>query len=147
MNDDEFEAVVANIQQEVFADVRRAFGDIGFERWRKTRYRGRMADADSFARIRGKCGDSMEMYLKFRDGVVAKASYVTDGCGASALCGSFAAELATGRNPDDICRITGEDVLQMIGTFPKEEEHCASLAVETLQEALHRYMLQQTGRE
>lgn len=141
MNDDEFEAIVGRIQQEVFAETRNVFGDIGFERWRKTRYNGRMADADSFARIRGTCGDTMEIYLKFKDGVVEKASYVTDGCGSSALCGSFTAELAIGRNPDELCCITGTEVLQMIGTFPKEEEHCATLATETLHEALHEYML------
>jgi len=73
MNDDEFEAAVAKIQQEVLSDVRRAFGDVGFERWRKTRYHGRMNDADSFARIRGRCGDTMEIYLKFRDGVVQES--------------------------------------------------------------------------
>ena len=121
----------------------RCFGDIGFERWRKTRYNGRMADADSFARVTGNCGDTMEIYLKFKDGVVEKASYFTDGCGSSALCGSFTAEMANGRNPDELCAITGEDVLRMIGTFPKEEEHCATLAVHTLQAALDRYMLQQ----
>jgi len=146
INDDAFEAAVAKIQQEVFSDVRRAFGDVGFERWRKTRYHGRMNDADSFARIRGACGDTMEIYLKFRDGVVQKATYFTDGCGSSALCGSFAAELAMGRNPDEVCRITGADVLKELGTFPKDEEHCAALAAETLQEALHQYMLNETGQ-
>lgn len=143
MNDEEFEAIVGRIQQEVFAETRKVFGDIGFERWRKTRYNGRMADADSFARVTGNCGDTMEIYLKFKEGVVEKASYFTDGCGSSALCGSFTAEMANGRNPDELCAITGEDVLRMIGTFPKEEEHCATLAVHTLQAALDRYMQQQ----
>ena len=146
MNDDEFEAAVAKIQQEVFTDVRRAFGDVGFERWRKTRYHGRMDGADSFARILGRCGDTMEIYLKFRDGVVQKASYFTDGCGSSALCGSFAAELAMGRNPDEVRRITGADVLKELGTFLRDEEHCATLAAETLQQALNQYMLNRTGQ-
>ena len=61
----------------------------------------------------------MEIYLKFKEGVVEKASYFTDGCGSSALCGSFTAEMANGRNPDELCAITGEDVLRMIGTFPE----------------------------
>lgn len=146
IDDHEYEAAVAKLQQEVCADVRHAFGDVGFERWRKTRYHGRMDDADSFARVRGRCGDTMEIYLKFRDGVVQKASYFTDGCGASALCGSFAAELAMGRNPDEVCRITGADVLRELGTFPRDEEHCAALAAETLQAALHQYLLKQTPR-
>lgn len=147
MNDDDFEAIVGRIQQEVFTEARKVYGDVGFERWRKTRYNGRMADADGFARIRGGCGDTMEIYLKFRDGVVEKASYVTDGCGSSALCGSFTAEMAIGKNPDELYLISGEEVLAQIGRFPKEEEHCATLATETLHEALHCYMLKQTEAE
>lgn len=147
MNDKDFEDIVAHLQQEVFAETRKAFGDKGFERWRNPLYHGRMVDADSSARVTGMCGDTMEIYLKFRDGRVEKASYATDGCGSSALCGSFAAELAIGCNPDEVSRIGGEDILAQIGVFPEEEEHCAALAAETLQEALHRYMLQVTGKK
>ena len=85
----------------------------------------------------------MEIYLKFRDGVVQKATYFTDGCGSSALCGSFAAELAMGRNPDEVCRITGADVLKELGTSPKDEEHCAALAAETDEEARYLFTTQQ----
>ena len=146
MNDHEFEAIVARLQQEVFDETRKAYGDTGFERWRNPRFHGRMEDADSHARITGRCGDTMEIFLKFSNGMVEKATYATDGCGSSALCGSFAAELAIGCNPEEISRIDGDEILGKIGTFPKEDEHCATLAAETLQEALHRYMLKTSGR-
>ncbi len=71
------------------------------------------------------------------------ASFVTDGCGSSSVCGSFAAEMALGKTPDELTDITGEAILDKIGTFPEEEEHCAYLAAETLQKSLQIYMQKQ----
>jgi nitrogen fixation NifU-like protein len=85
----------------------------------------------------------MEIFLKFDDHRVSDAAYRTDGCGSSTVCGSFAAEMAIGRGPDELTEITGESILQHIGCFPVEDRHCAFLAAETLQQALHAYMVKQ----
>ena len=143
LNDREFEELVQQLQEQSFADARAAFGEKGFDRWRNPVYHGPMTDADSHARIRGGCGDSMEIFLKFEDNRVTKASYVTDGCGSSALCGSFTAELAHGRDPDELFELGPDDVLKTIGTFPEKDEHCAQLAILTLHEAVNRYLIEQ----
>ena len=88
----------------------------------------------------------MEICLKFNDDRVVEASYMTDGCGASTVCGSFAAEIVHGKTPDELTDITGETILEKIGKFPKENEHCAFLAAETIQEALQKYMTRQTQK-
>ncbi len=62
------------------------------------------------------------------------------------MCGSFAAEMSIGKSPDDILEITGEKILNKLGEFPKEEEHCAFLAAETLREALNDYMVKETKK-
>ncbi len=141
-NDQEFEALVQQLQNQSFEDARAVFGEKGFDRWRNPKYHGPMTDADSHARIRGGCGDSMEIFLQFEDNRVNKASYVTDGCGSSALCGSFAAELAHGRDPDELFELSPEDVLETIGTFPKKDEHCTKLAILALHEAVNRYLIE-----
>lgn len=138
---DKIDIFLENLQEEIFEDTKKAYGEAGFQRWRNPLYRGRMDDADAHARIKGQCGDTMEMYLKFADDRVASASFTTDGCGASTVCGSFTAEAAIGKNPDELAEITGETVLQKIGRFPSEDQHCAFLAAETLQAALHEYMV------
>ncbi|MFH1980740.1 MAG: iron-sulfur cluster assembly scaffold protein [Pseudomonadota bacterium] len=138
---DHFDAFIDNLQEQIFDETRKAFGEAGFQRWRNPRYRGPMADPDSHARVTGKCGDTMEIFLKFENGRVKHAAYLTDGCGSSTVCGSFAAEMAIGRNPDELTAITGEAILGKIGTFPEEDRHCAFLAAETLHEALNRYMI------
>ncbi|MBL7216743.1 MAG: iron-sulfur cluster assembly scaffold protein, partial [Desulfobacteraceae bacterium] len=74
---------------------------------------------------------------------VVEASFQTDGCGSSAVCGSFAAEMAIGKTPDEILDVTGDAILERLGGLPKDEDHCAFLAGETLQEAIGNYMIKQ----
>jgi len=137
---DPLDAFVDQLQEEIFDEARQAYGEKGFSRWRNPRYNGRMDNPDAHARVTGKCGDTMEIYLAFYNNIVINASYVTDGCASSAICGSFAAEIAMGKDPDRLADISGEDVLKAIGRLPKEDMHCAFLAAETLQKALEDYM-------
>jgi nitrogen fixation NifU-like protein len=137
---------VNNLQEQIFDEAKEAYGEKGFQRWRHPRYQGKMPDADAHARVTGQCGDSMEIYLKFENGRVKEASYFTDGCASSAICGSFAAELTLGKDPDALADITGETVLKEIGRMPQAERHCAGLAASAVQEALNHYMKPQGVR-
>ena len=144
---DEFDALVEELQERVFDEAKEAYGEAGFQRWRRPLYNGRLEPSDGHARVTGICGDTMEIFLKFEDDRVKEASYITDGCGSSTICGSFAVELAIGKDPDEVAAITGEAVVEKIGRLPKEDEHCAFLAAETLREALAGYMKQRTRHE
>lgn len=137
---DKIDIFLEKLQEEIFEETKNAYGEAGFQRWRNPLYSGRLDDATAHARITGRCGDTMEIYLKFSGDRISAASFVTDGCGASTVCGSFAAEAAMGKNPDELAAITGETILQAIGRFPEEDRHCAFLAAEALQAALHEYM-------
>lgn len=137
---DNFDEFVNNLQEQIYDEAREVYGEKGFHRWRNPKYNGRLEDADARARLTGTCGDTMEIYLKFENNRVKKASYFTDGCASSSLSGSFAAEMALGKDPDELTDITGELVLSEIGRLPEEDRHCAFLAAKTLQEALNNYM-------
>ncbi len=137
---DRLDEFVNNLQESIFAEAKEAYGEKGFDRWRNPKYRGRMDDPDGWARVTGSCGDTMEIYLKFENGRVKEASYFTDGCASSALSGSFAAQLAIGKDPDELTEITGDAVLNEIGRLPESDKHCASLAAETVQEAVGNYL-------
>jgi nitrogen fixation NifU-like protein len=136
-----------NLQERIFEDTRNAYGEKAYQRWLNPVYMGTIKEPDGFARVKGKCGDTMEIFLKFENGRVKEASYGTDGCGSSNICGSYAAEMAIGKNPDEIITITGETILLELGRFPVEEHHCAFLAAETLQEALNDYMVKESRRK
>jgi len=137
---DSIDAFLDDLQKQIFDEARQAYGERGFRRWRVPRYSGRMEDSDGYACITGKCGDTMEMFLRFEENRVKDASYCTDGCASSAISGSFAAELSLGKTPDQLADITGNTVLEAIGKLPKEDRHCATLAAEALQDALISYM-------
>ncbi|PHR27402.1 MAG: iron-sulfur cluster assembly scaffold protein [Desulfotalea sp.] len=144
MNDNDFDALIDKIQGEVFDEAKEALGNRGFERWRNPKFCGRLEGADGYAKLTGDCGDTMEMYLMIHDEKVAKVGYFTDGCSSSSIAGSFAAELATGKEFTEVLDLRGTDVLSKIGRFPEAEEHCAHLAIRTLQEALNSYLVKQT---
>lgn len=139
LSDKACDALVQQLQQNSFAEVRKAYGEKGFDRWRHPRFNEPLVDADSLASVQGSCGDSIELSLKFRDNRVERAAYRTDGCASSALCGSFTAELAIGRNPSGLLALTATEVLQAIGRFPREDRHCATLAIKALQQAVKSY--------
>ena len=82
----------------------------------------------------------MIISLKFKDGRVDNAAFQTDGCAPTIICGSFGAELAIGKTPEEILDINGEEIIARFGRLPKENEHCASLAAGALHEAIHNYM-------
>lgn len=101
---------------------------------------------DGHACLTGKCGETIEIFLKFDGERVKEAAYLTNGCISSKICAALAAHMARGKTPDEITEITAQSILKQLGEFPKGEEHCAFLAAETLQEALHRYMLKESKK-
>ncbi len=132
---------IDQLQKQIFDEARETLGEAGFERWQNPKFNGRMENPSAEAKVTGSCGDTMAIYLKFEADRVVDASYVTDGCGSSSVCGSFAAEMAIGKSPDEIAEINGNSILAKLGRLPKDEEHCAFLAAETLQAALHDFMV------
>jgi nitrogen fixation NifU-like protein len=147
MNDWEFDALIDKIQHEVFDEAKNALGEKGFDRWRNPKFCGAMEGSDRHARMKGSCGDTMEMYIRVKDDRLEQVSYVTDGCSSSSIAGSFTAELAMGKTFEEVLDLTGADVLQAIGTFPEAEEHCAHLAVSTLKEAVNSFLVDQVKGE
>lgn len=98
-------------------------------------------EPDGKAKITGKCGDTMEICLKFHYGKVVDTSSWTDGCAYSYNSVCAAADLAKGKTPDEILEIDADTIKEYIGGLPSDHLHCAKLAEETLQAALHDYML------
>jgi nitrogen fixation NifU-like protein len=105
-----------------------------------------MHDPDGQSKVKGTCGDTMEIFLKFDNERVVDASFQTDGCGFSVVCGSCAAEMAFGKKFDKLFEITGECILAELEGLPKDQEHCAFLAVESLKAAADDYMIKQARK-
>ena len=108
---------------------------------------GPMETFDGHARITGPCGDTMEFWLIARDGKVERISFVTDGCGPSLASGSMATTLAEGKLIENAAALRQEDILDSLGGFPAESEHCALLAANTLKAACVDCLSDQKGSE
>jgi nitrogen fixation NifU-like protein len=132
--------LIEEIKKDILEETKRAYGEKAFHRWMKPLYEGSLADPDGYACLRSSCGDSMEFFLKFDGERVSRASFRTAGCGASVVCGSYAAEMALDKNPGEILKITGERIVDRLGGLPREEEPVAALAAKTLHAALRYYM-------
>ena len=81
----------------------------------------------------------MEVWLRVEDQSVAAVSFATDGCGSSLACGSMATCLAEGTSLEQARALTQQDVLDALGRFPHESEHCALLASITVRAAVADY--------
>ena len=144
--DKTFDEFTMRLQKEIFEEAKETYGEEAFKRWLNPIYMGIISNPDGYACLKGVCGDTMEIFLKFENEKVKEASYQTDGCGSSNICGSFAAEMALGKNPDELLNITGGAIIKRLGGLPDAEEHCAFLAAETLQEALNSYMINRANK-
>lgn len=137
---------IAELKKDILEETKRAYGEKAFHRWMNPLYEGALANPDGYACLRSSCGDSMELFLKFDGERVSQISFRMAGCGAGAVCGSYAAEMALAKNPEEILQITGQSILERLGGLPREEAPVATLAAETLHAALRNLICKQKGR-
>ena len=127
------------LQQLSMADMRNTYTATAIDHAMNPRNLSDMEDSDGFGKVTGPCGDTMEIWLKIKNGTIAKATFWTDGCGISIATGSIATELASGKSVSKALKITQQDVLNALGGLPEESIHCALLAASTLKEAIKDY--------
>jgi len=138
---------IEELKKDILEETKRAYGEKAFDRWRNPLYEGTLANPDGYACLRSSCGDSVELFLQFDGERVSHASFRTAGCGAGAVCGSYAAEMALHKSPEEILQITDQSILERLGGLPREEEPVATLAAETLHAALRDFICKQKERD
>ena len=128
------------LEQAVLEDMKKVYSEKTIDHFLNPRNLGEIPTPDGFARVTGPCGDTMEIYLKVKDGKVINASFWTDGCGPSIASGSMITELVKRTDISQAHRIGQYDVLTALGGLPEESKHCALLAANTLKEAIKDYL-------
>ena len=98
--------------------------------------RKKVKNPDAYGRNTGDCGDTVEVFLKVTDGRLKSVSYRVDGCIHTNACAATVAQMAEGRSCDDAWEITPEKVIRYLKSLPKQNTHCAELAVGALYLAL-----------
>ena len=122
------------------AEMRKVYSETVIDHAMNPRNVGNMETADGYASVTGPCGDTMEIWLKVRNDIIAETTFMTDGCGTTIAAGSMVTELAKGKPIIQTNKISQQDVLDALGGLPEESQHCALLAANTLKEAAKDYL-------
>ena len=136
----EFDDPFKELEQSVMDDMKMVYSKQTIDHFLNPRNLGEIPTPDGLGRVTGPCGDTMEIYLKVRDGKVRNASFRTDGCGPSIASGSMVTELAKEKSIIEAREISQDDVLDALGGLPEDSRHCALLAANTLKEAIKDYL-------
>jgi nitrogen fixation NifU-like protein len=146
MDESEFDAWVRDLEERMQEEVERAYSKKVIGEWTRPANVGRMARPDAHARLTGTCGDTMEVFLAVDGDTIARATFLTDGCGATVACGSMLTKLVTGCDTATARRLTPQHLCNALDGLPEENRHCASLAVQTLRMALDDLEHRRGGR-
>ena len=131
------------LEELIKAEMRKVYSETVIDHSLNPRNAGTLEDADGFASVTGPCGDTMEIWLKVKNGTISDARFMTDGCSTTIAAGSIITELARNKSIGSARRIGQRDVLEALGGLPEESQHCALLAANTLKAALSDYMAMQ----
>jgi nitrogen fixation NifU-like protein len=135
----DFDQFVEQLQQQIFDDAREIYSDKVIEEFRNPGNLGRMAEPDVQGLVHGWCGDTMELYLRIDGTIIEKATFVTDGCGATIACGNMLTKMVQGKSLDEAEKLRPKDVFDALDGLPDDHAHCAELAINTLQNALFNW--------
>ncbi len=100
---------------------------------------GKIKNPDAYFRFTGVCGDTMEIYLKIKSGVIIDAKFQTTGCTAARVSGSTLTKMIKGRRLKEAEKIRAETIIEHLGGLPPLKIHCACLAKTTLEKAIEQY--------
>jgi len=96
----------------------------------------RMPDPDARGIVHGRCGDTMEIYLRLDGETIKEATFTTDGHESAIACGSMLTTLVRGRSMEAAGKISPEELMEALGGLPEAKHHCAKLTVNTFLEAI-----------
>jgi len=136
---DDFDAFVAQLQSEIDEQARTIYSEKVIQEANNPRHVGSMPDATVRGLVHGWCGDTMEFFLRLEGDRIVEAAFMTDGCGPTLACGSMLTSMVHGLSMAEAGEIMPDDLIAALDGLPEESEHCATLAVSTLQNAIFNW--------
>jgi nitrogen fixation NifU-like protein len=138
---------VAALQEAILEREQALFSAKVLDEARQPQNMGGMLDPDGHALVYGPCGDAIEMFLRIQDSRIEVAAFMTDGCGPTVACGSMLTRMVQGKSLEEAAVTEAADVIVALDGLPPEHVHCATLAVNALQEAIADHQQGGTGHE
>jgi nitrogen fixation protein NifU and related proteins len=110
------------------------------DHYEQPRCYGRLDQAEAtFGDTNPGCGDAIRIDVRLSDdsSTIAAIGFTGDGCVISQAAASMLLEAVQGRPVDDVLRMTGQDVLDLLGvSLTGSRLKCALLALMTLKSGL-----------
>ena len=128
----------ADLQVQIIQDMAKIYSPRVMDLWQNPQNAGSLDSPHGYGQITGPCGDTMQIWVRVAGDVIVDATFWTDGCGTSIVCGSIVTIMAKGRTLEQAAGIDQQAVLDELGGLPEEDRHCALLASDTLREAISR---------
>jgi nitrogen fixation protein NifU and related proteins len=116
--------------------LRAVYSDKAIDMFLRSKDNRKIDSPDYSAKVTGTDRHTMEIFLKVDNNIVIDSSFQTDGCKAYISSAGMITEMIKGKSIDSVIEISPQDIIDALGGLPKENEHCALLAVKTLKEAL-----------
>ncbi len=107
---------------------------------------GGMDDANVVVQVGDPdCGDTLLLFMKIEDGLIANVSFLIKGCGAAIATASMGSELVKGKTLNEALLVTDATVTAALGGLPDEKEHCSNLIASAVHAAIAQYVSTITG--
>jgi len=135
----DFDQFADELEKAIMEEMRQEYSEKVIEIFLNPKNLGKIENADGYGKVKGSCGDTMEIFLVVKDNLITDAKFTTDGCGTTVVCGSMITELIKNKNTDQALQIDAEKVLHELGGLPEADQHCAKLAADTLHDAILTY--------
>jgi nitrogen fixation NifU-like protein len=136
----DIDKVIDEIQASVIEEARKVYSEKVIDRWLHPTLMGEIGDPQGSGTVTGPCGDTMHVFLRIENALIADARFLTNGCATTIAAGCMACELAIGRTYKEALEISKEVILEALDGLPEESAHCALLAADTLKAALVDYL-------
>ncbi len=92
-----------------------------------------LENPDGHGKKTGECGDTVEFFiLTDTNGTIRRVSFHVQGCVNTVACANTVCELVEGKSLDEAWDVTPEQVIEYLESLPRQEHHCAELAVGAL---------------
>ncbi|MBN1221759.1 MAG: iron-sulfur cluster assembly scaffold protein [Candidatus Aminicenantes bacterium] len=142
--DKDLEEFARKLQEQIMQQARLEYTEEVIERWQNPKNFHSLENPDGYGKVKGTCGDTMEIFIRIEGDRISQCAFLTDGCAATLACGSMATEIAIGKSfTEALASVSGDMIMKRLGGLPEGNVHCAFLAAETLRRALADCLHQQ----
>lgn len=139
MVDDDFVKMIKELQKKIEYEEGKIYSKTVIDEYCNPNHFGVLKNPDAMAQIKGSCGDTMKFYLKIVNEVIKEAFFWTDGCGATIASGNMLTKIILEKNLKEANTVTSKQLISALDGLPKENLHCAVLAVNTLRKSIKNY--------